>query len=56
MTQYLCRCCGYSQHLEAARRPPPHRRCLRCALLAFLYPDPCERLTSRNRIDREWPR
>jgi hypothetical protein len=56
MVSYECRNCGYEQHLEAAVTPPKHGRCLRCALLRFLVPDWWERLTTSNRIDREWPR
>jgi hypothetical protein len=56
MVSYECRNCRYEQHLEAAMAPPEHGRCLRCALLAFLYPDGRERLTTRERLDRQWPR
>jgi hypothetical protein len=56
MVTYACRCCGHEQKLEAQFVPPCNRRCLRCALLTFLYPDQWERLTTRDRLDRQWPR
>jgi hypothetical protein len=56
MVSYECRNCGYEQHLEAVMTPPEHGRCLRCALLRVLVPDRSERVTTRNRLDRQWPR
>jgi hypothetical protein len=41
--------------LEAVVMPPEHGRC-RCALLRVLVPDRSERMTTRNRLDRQCPR
>jgi hypothetical protein len=56
MVSYECRNCRYEQHLEAAMTPPEHGRCLRCSLLHLLVPDWSERVTTRNQLDRQWPR